>query len=340
MIKESDIFGKVADVVYADDCQNDMQAISNGQLFSGGDAVFPGCENMFKWFPGHTISVGGHGNHGKSTFVIFLAVLKSIADGTKWCFYTPENDPLAFFYFEVMNCFSGKSPYHNARNPLVGDEKQAAYEWVKKHIFIHSRADGKRSTYKEFMTAAFKLYETEGVTGFVADPFNKFDLAEMERKKFVGTYILDYLDDYKRLATKTGGYSVTVIHPGSGNYIEKGGADLRCPTAREWEFGAQWEKSCDDAFLIHRPTKISDPENNDVLLRVLRNKKASLVGNGGDRIIQFDRRKRRYYYNGHSGFAGDSEMPQFEMTTCEFEPNTDFFPDSYIEPQRDDDLPF
>ena len=54
-------------------------------------------DDILKYLRGTQNCYTGYPNEGKTTFTLYLMVLKSLKDGWKWCFWSPEMKSASFF---------------------------------------------------------------------------------------------------------------------------------------------------------------------------------------------------------------------------------------------------
>jgi len=59
---------------------------------------FPEIDEIFRWKKGDINLIVGYGNHGKSTFILQLMMIKSKYDGWKWAVFSPEKYPANVYH--------------------------------------------------------------------------------------------------------------------------------------------------------------------------------------------------------------------------------------------------
>jgi len=85
-----------------------MDTFKNGKS-RGTTTYWKVIDEHFTWRTSEVNIWTGYQNEGKSTFLEFLAVLKSFFEGWKWAVFSPENTPINDFYDNLIEIYIGKS---------------------------------------------------------------------------------------------------------------------------------------------------------------------------------------------------------------------------------------
>jgi twinkle protein len=247
-------------------------------------------DDHFKWKKGQVTLFHGIGNFGKTTFVMFLCLLKSMHDGDKWGVFSPENYPANEFYDMLIHMYLGKNTGKDYSERCTIKEYEDAMKFIGKHFFYIYPENS--SPAQENINNKFEeLIMSEGITGGVIDPFNQLD-NEIAKYGRDDLYISKFLTEEKRFAQKHDFYKVIVAHPKQLKKNESGGYDI--PTYYDLCGGSMWSNKCDNIIAIHAPhwgTNRADPQR---IISVQKVKTQDQVGIPGDVRVLFERKSFRF----------------------------------------------
>jgi len=321
MIKNSDLL-KVKDVKYLDDMRPSLiKNFTNGGA-RGEQIPFSKFGEGFSWMKRQVNIFAGIANHGKTSFLMQLAIIKSKNDGTKWGVFSPEQNPPLYFYNDLIHAFIGKNtePYYENQMSMV--EYVRAMDFINEHFFyIYPENDAPTP---EYINERFlDLINRHNITGCITDPFNQLS-NDWNKSPGRDLYISEYLAKEKRFALAQNVYKIIVVHP-TKLQKQKEALNYECPDVYDLAGGAMWTNAADNILFVHRPYKSTDPKNTEVLVRVSKIKYQKQVGIPGDFTFSFDPQTARYYEDGISPLDSDNpEKVPFEFT----------------EEQKNDKLPF
>lgn len=286
----------------------------------GESAHVEQISNLFSWKPGFLNCWTGWPNDGKSTFFLFMALVKSKHDGTKWCIWPPEminsyrdgaqiKISASDIYDELAYMLTGKSPYLHFEKKYgikqIGeDEYLDAIAWVRQHFYIIYPKDRK---YKDLANNFLFFHEYFGCNGFLADPFKSFKHEESGRTDF---YMDDLFGEYKELAVKTNGFMNFIAHPKSQKETLNKDGSFKVCTQFMLAGGASWDNSMDGIYSTYRANRHKNPTDPVVHFYNLKQRKQQLVGRVGVyEHIEFDWNINRYYFDGVCPIDGSFKNP-------------------------------
>ena len=318
--------------------------------FREGKSIAEPCRidaisDIFAWMRGFQYCLTGHPNDGKSTFILFLMLIKSIADGWKWQLWSPEminsykkggavKLSASDIYDELAYMYLGKNIYKHYevryKRPQVPEEEyREALKWVKKHFFVIQPKDNK---YQSLVDNYMYFFEKLGTDGIIADPFKNLLLPSNDRTDNVMHQVFA---EVKLVALDTNSSWVWIAHPKADkNFRNPETGEYRMPTQFDLAGGAAWNNSMDWIGSYYRPYRhlnYSDPLGE---LHTLKARKQQLFAKLGKyEYIEFGLETNRFYFDGWCPLFDEFRPPMY--------PSAGHIPDvnKNIEPTNDEGKP-
>ena len=266
----------------------------------------------FSWMRGHQNCWTGWANSGKTTFLNFMMLMKSIKDGWKWVIWSPEMQKANFIEgkvkthfnaiaYELMSTITGKTPYkHVSEKYNVGlltlDQIQFLKEWIEKHfVFL----DPEQRDIKYVIDMHQRIYDKIGFDGFVLDPYKNIK-AEIGKRD--DQHLSDVFSKIQQASVRTNSVFNWIAHPKSGNNrtVDVNGQLEAAPCTQSMlSGGAAWDNSMDGIYSILRPHAVEVLTDNRVRFYNLKQRMQELTAQRGTvEDITFDIKTRRYLFNG------------------------------------------
>jgi twinkle protein len=291
------------DIIYLDDIKSRMVEGFTHGYSKGTTTYFNQIDFCWKWKKGEVTLMGGIMNHGKSSLMLQLMLLKSVAEGTKWAVFSPEQNPPDDFYNDLIHTYIGKTTVKGYANQMSMDEYEQGMDFIKDHFYyLYPEEDAPTPEYinSRFLECIIK----HKVEGCMIDPFNQLD-HDWNKHGRDDRYLSVFLGDEKKFALKHNVYKIIVAHPkGDIEKIKDKNAynysNYECPDMYDLAGGAMWGNKCDNILMTYRPFYSTDKTKTDVEFRSQKIKKQKLVGIPGNVTLTFDRGSNRYLENGVS----------------------------------------
>lgn len=295
---DSDIYNleiRPKDVIFGEDVKgNALEIYSKGyeNLQSTGIDML---DEYFKMKKTEISLLTGIGNYGKSTFLKYICLMKSIIYGDKWAIFTPEENPAEEFYHDLTEIYLGCdcTPYNH--NKPSKERYEAAYDFISKHFFYVYPKDVAPSP-KYIKERFLELIIKEKVTGCIIDPFNQLSNDYGSSGGRSDKYLESLLSEFLRFATINNQYFFIVAHPhkmakdSTGNYP--------CPDVYDIADGAMWNNKMHNILVYHRPEHQINPQSTVCEFHSKKIKKQKIIGKKGSFQFEYLRGKRRFYFNG------------------------------------------
>jgi twinkle protein len=268
------------------------------------DAVSRGLDENFTFKRGDVTGIVGIPNHGKSKWIEQLLLVKTVKEGLKWAFFSPESYPADEFFDGLIESLIGKSVDQRRTNVMSIEEYMYGIDFIDKH-FYYVYPEGEQSIQE--IEANFQyLIDEHGVSGFVIDPHNQVDhdkkLGERDDE-----FLSRYCKSRKRFATENQIYYFMVIHP--PKLKKEASKDYDAPDIYDMNGGAMFANKLDNIITVHRPFKTSNPKDTSVEIIVGKIKKQKLVGVPGTKIFEFNVKDGRYYLDGFNPLNDNAHIP-------------------------------
>lgn len=280
-------------IIYTvDDCAEEMLWDFDNGKERGSTTHIPVIDQCWTWRKGEfNIWTGYHGE-GKSLFIRFLSLIKSMMDGWKFLFCAPEDFPAKEFYDDLLHTLVGITTDKNNPNQMPRGMYQYAMEMIKQRIiFIYIKPPGNtvKVTLDEFQEA---IDTYDGFDVCVIDPLIKFARPKdhSERDDLYAGYITSICTDFCR----SNNISLhLVMHQLTPRVLDNSGYYAK-PSAYNIKGGGTWGDGTDNILTVWRPEYAKDKKSDRVIFASNKIKKQKLVGLPQEQEMKFDRRTNRY----------------------------------------------
>ena len=344
---------EIKDLIYFKDVYDNLEERLRNGIVKGETTHFPNLDNHFRWMRREVTVVSGFGNHGKSTMILQLMLIKSIFNNYKWVIFNPENSPADFFYQDILEMYLGKPLDKQFPNCATDEEREKGKEFVNEHFFyIYPKDDSPTPDYvlKRFIEVIIK----HKVDGVLIDPYNQ--LIHDRHGNRDDLYLEVFWNKLKRFAQNQDIFFCVCMHP---NKPQKSGTTKVYdePSMYELAGGAMTPNKVDNILCLNRPNFFIDPKDAWCTFSSQKIKKQKLNGIPGKVNYIYDRMKSRYFElngepnGGNYGFNPLEQMFQQVSNTQDNQesplnekPSNPLMIRNYYEPiivaQEDDDVGF
>lgn len=302
-----DLNEKPKDVIYGLDVIEDALNIYDNGYTTAETTYIPALDEYFKWKRRELTILTGIGNYGKSSFMMHLHLIKSMKDGSKWAYFSPETNPAEEFYHDLTEQYFGCdcTPKNQARPSR--EEYQKGYNFVTEHFFyIYPKESAPTPDYikERFLELIIK----EKVDGVIVDPFNNLSNNYDNVKGREDKYLEAVLGDFLKFAQLNNVYFIVIAHPKS--LVKSKDGSYPCPDIFDLSGGAMWNNKADNILVYHRPKHHLDPMDTTCEFHSKKIRRQKIVGKKGTLVFDFIRSNRRFYFNGFSPLEKQKEPSQ------------------------------
>lgn len=241
-------------------------------------------DKYFRWKKGEINGYTGYGNHGKTTFVIQLMLIKSIWDGWKWGIFSPENYPANDFYDDIIEMYCGKWLQNMSET-----EYTEAANFINEHFFYvyPENEHDINSINEKFRYLVMK----KGVDGVLIDPFNQLDHNQKAYQR-EDQYLSEILKNIKRFALLNNVSYNIIIHPVKP--IKEADKSLPVVDMYDMSGGSMWANKLDNIISYYRPNYHLDKTSKEVQIYVQKVKRKRTGGELGSFDLNMVWSKKRY----------------------------------------------
>lgn len=295
------------DIIYAHSLEDKLVSGFYNGYERGTTTYFKTIDPHFTWLVGDLMLMGGIMNHGKSTMMMQLALIKSVKEGVKWGIFSPEQQPPTYFYNDLIHTYIGKNVDVFYNNQMSFAEYRRGLDFVKEH-FYYVFPDTDIPT-PEYINDRFgELIVKHNICGCITDPFNTLDHHWTTKDKTGrdDRYLSTFLGHEKSFAMKNNLHKIIVAHP-NASIKKKSDGNYDCPDTFDFAGGAMWGNKCDIIAQTYRPYYTTDKQNTETKFITQKIKKQKIVGIPDEVTLTFDRNSNRYLENGKSPFMSEDE---------------------------------
>ncbi len=247
-------------VVTDEDVDGYLEKVRSGNLTMGKSTGIPKLDKHFLFKDNSLVVINGINNVGKTSVILYLAVMSAVINKWRWILYSSENGHGSVF--RRLCEFYWSKPL-NKQNEL---EYRKAKEFVNKHFTI-IKSDAELFNYKDILVMCDKLLKKEHYDSVLIDPYNSLKI-DMPPGYKLSTHDYHYeaISEIK-LWTKHNCSVYINTHPhtdSTRNTIEvqlDSGEKVKLaapPRSSDSEGGNKFPNKADDFITIHRYTDSPD----------------------------------------------------------------------------------
>ena len=288
----------ISDFIYLQDIYDDcIDNYIHGSI-AASTTHFPKLDELYKLQLGEVTLIGGHGNHGKSSILAQILVLRAVKNNERFAIFSPETFPPVHFYNDLIAIYLGMSVEKQYHDRCTLEQYKKGLDFIKDHFYY--LFPQKESPTAELIIRRFQeAVNKHKVNGVVIDPFNQMD-REMFKYPRDDQFIGSVLSDFKRFATTNNVYFWIVAHPNTKAGIkQKGETNYPCPDVYDFAGGAVWNAKVDNVLIYYRPEFNSNPLSTIAEL-ITKKIKRRTTGQRGTVQLDYIIKKRRFFIDGHN----------------------------------------
>ena len=202
--------------------------------------------------------ITGIPGHGKTEFLDQVIIKLAEKHGWKFALYSPENFPLFQHFIKLAEKIEGQN--------FKGFDKAAlrtSKKWVGEHFTWIYPSDKEPVTLEIVLEKVRYLVESEGINGFVLDPWGEI---EHNRGNMSETdYTSQSLSKIRRFSREYEVHTWVVAHP-TKLQKDKNTGNYPVPTPYDISGSASWRNKLDFCITVHRP----DIHKNELQVHILK----------------------------------------------------------------------
>lgn len=311
-----------------------LESYQNGQP-RGSTTHYEEIDPCFTWRPGEVNVFSGYNNEGKSKLLKLLLLAKSIAEGWKHAFFSPEDVPLSEWYTDLIESYVGKSAdktqkkYDNYMNEM---QLKDGMKFMDAHFYnVYPNED---HSVDELLRRFSYLVRKYGIQTVTIDPYNQIH-HKMNPGEREDLYISRFMAKLKKFAVDHNVIVNLVAHQNTP-LVQKG-ENYPEPNLYRIKGGGTFADKADNVLVVWREHRNTDPKNTAVKFISQKIKKQKLTGIPGCAELQFDRRTNGYLGRHGSPIETLKKPPEQVGLQGLYEENDIYDPKNVL---NDDEVPF
>ena len=290
--KELDVSLPMKDVIMLDSVRDSMIRTFHTGSAQGETTYFTCIDEVYRMKRRELTLFHGIMNHGKSTMVLQLFLIKSVRDGYKWGVFSPEQDPPDDFYDDLIHMYIGATTQFGMKGQMTLDEYKRGMDFVKEHFF-YIYPESETPTPNNINDRFSALIKEKKIDGCLIDPYNQLDNDLKTAGGREDQYLSSFLTKQKRFAQENNVFMFIITHP-RGNLRKDDVGNYVTPDVYDLAGGAMWSHKCDNVICVYRPYYSTDKTNTMTFFISQKIKKHKLCGIPGQATLSFDLSTMRY----------------------------------------------
>lgn len=240
--------GDISFTVSWSETKNKVRDYISGKTQIGLDTGYHEFDEYFRFKKGNLVIVNGLDNTGKTTVIIWLAMISAVRHNWKWVLYSSENSEV-----NIMNILIQFFCCKPIRQCTDNDIDEAHF-FIEKY-FIMIKAE-ELITYKTLKNQIAKIHKYNNINGVLIDPYNSLDTTES-----TNTHEFNYavVTDMKLWARNNDVSIYLNCHSVTGAARNVDADEyVKPPSKYDTEGGVKFANKADDFLTIHRITNHED----------------------------------------------------------------------------------
>lgn len=271
---------KVGGIYYLEDYEANLDMLYHRGAPKGYTVGWPNFDDLISFTTKRLMIVTGIPSHGKSQFMLEIAVRLNLRYGWKTAFFSPESMPMESHAQELIQVLIGKSFNPNFLH-MSESEYQMGKDYVRKNFFHIMPEDNQ--TVATILEKAQFLVRRRGIKMLVIDPYSSIDSDFGSQSET--NYIRAMLEALRNFAIRNDLLVCLVAHP---TKIRKDKDHDGIPTMYDVSGSAHFLNKTDYGVVVYR-----NFEDDYTMIRVEK-VKSRFLGHKGDALFKFNINNGRY----------------------------------------------
>lgn len=271
---------KVGGIYYLEDYEKNLDMLYRNGAPKGKTVGWPNFDELISFTTKRIMIVTGIPSHGKSQFMLEIAVRLNLRYGWRVAFFSPESQPMESHAQELIQVLIGKS-----FRPDLLHMSESEYQMGKDYIrgnFFHIMPEDNQTIATILEKAQF-LVRRRGIKMLVIDPYSSIDSDFGTQSET--NYIRAMLEALRNFALRNDLLVVLVAHP---TKIRKDKDHDGVPTMYDVAGSAHFLNKTDYGIVVYR-----DFDNDCTQIKVEK-VKSRFLGHKGEALFKFNINNGRY----------------------------------------------
>lgn len=299
----------MADIVRVADVKEELMDYYLHGEGRGADTHFEILNKHWRPLPTDVTIIAGISNAGKSSWIEQMLLVRSVKDGKKHTFFSPEASSPVNFYANLAHALVGKPAENFLKNQMSEQEFKDALNFISKH-FLYIYPDSDEPTPDYILSIFEKTIKDFGSNDLTIDPYSHLTTNIMEDGGRQDIHVSNFLKKMKRFALKHATGIFIVVHPNSSVERDKQG-EFKLLQANDLRGGNAWINSSDCVLVYHRPFFISNFSDPLCAIYSMKIKRQKIQGMRGITYFIFDYKSGRFReISDENDYSDLSEIPR------------------------------
>lgn len=239
-----------------------------GRLNMGLDTGYSHFDNNFRFKRGNLVIINGFDNVGKTTMILWMAMISSVRHRWKWLLYCAENSNVSVLR-DLITFYCCKP-----LRETTFEERNAAMTFINSHFMLMSPND--MMDYELFKKRYTKVFSEWQFDAMLVDPYNALDDSKSSNSHQFNYSVLTDIKIWGRVND----VSVWInMHANTAaSRISDADGYTQMPNKYSTEGGVKAANKADEFLTFHRITNHEDPELRRTTMISVEKIKETLTG--------------------------------------------------------------
>lgn len=245
-----------------------LEDLVAGNIQIGLDTGYKQLDKHFRYKRGNLVIVNGFDNVGKTTMILWLAMISAVRHKWKWMIYTAENSNLSVI--RELTMFYCCKPLDETTEA----ERAEALVFIKAHFKLLSPND--MMDYELLKKRVVKSYSQWKFDAMIIDPYNSLDDSKASNSHQFNYSVLTDIKIWGRVNDVSVWINMHAVT--SAARTLDGDGYVQMPNRYATEGGVKSANKADEFITLHRITNHEDPERRKITMLSVEKIKETITG--------------------------------------------------------------
>jgi hypothetical protein len=245
-----------------------LENLVAGNIEIGLDTGYPNFDEHFRFKRGNLVIINGFDNVGKTTMILWLAMIAAVRHKWKWMLYTAENSNLSVI--RELTMFYCCKPLSETNER----ERAEALTFIKAHFKLLSPND--MMDYDLLKKRVVKSYSSWKFDAMIIDPYNSLDDSKATNSHQFNYSVLTDIKIWGRVNDVSTWINMHAVTSAARNMDADGYVQM--PNRYATEGGVKSANKADEFLTVHRITNHEDPNRRKFTMISVEKIKETITG--------------------------------------------------------------
>jgi hypothetical protein len=245
-----------------------LEELVAGNIQIGLDTGYPIFDEHFRFKRGNLVIINGFDNVGKTTMILWLAMIAAVRHKWKWMLYTAENSNLSVI--RELTMFYCCKPLSETNER----ERAEALTFIKAHFKLLSPND--MMDYDLLKKRVVKSFANWKFDAMIIDPYNSLDDSKASNSHQFNYSVLTDIKIWGRVNDVSTWINMHAVTSAARNVDADGYVQM--PNRYATEGGVKSANKADEFLTVHRITNHEDPQRRKYTMISVEKIKETITG--------------------------------------------------------------